>query len=150
MWSQFKPVTMVEHPFATAAIEPGEPIGADNTRYVEVPDGLLPAVPVEGVAKRIIDAGNPLLPGDIGSPAEVIPEGWWQLDVEVPASASVGARMLLVLVDSGSVVNGVLTRPAANDTFGSGLGSIAVSPQDAGEVAVAAANGRIAVLASSD
>ena len=77
---------------------------------------------------------------------EEIPDGWWAIEIPLPTSARPGDRAEMVLLDTGSAVPAVVVVGVTDDPLGSGLGSVAVSGEQAAEVAAAAANGRVAVM----
>ena len=79
----------------------------------------------------------------------MIPVGWWVISADVPAIARAGGRVKIVLLDSGKVVEGVIAFSVPDDPFAEASGGIAVAPASASEVAVAAADSRIAVLVST-
>lgn len=149
LWLEVRPDPMVDYPFATAAIAPGDPIDAGNTEMRRVPDGLLEGPTPGDVALTAIPAGTPVLGSDTASADRVTPDGWWALSVDVPLGAAVGDLVRVVLLDTGSVVDGMVSSVSSADPFGEETGAIAVAGDDSAEVAVAAANGRLAVLVST-
>lgn len=150
VWVEFRPDSMVDHPFATAPISPGEAISDVNTELRPVPAGLFGEIDGDGVAARDIVPGAPILADDLADADSLIPKGWWSVSVDTPVLAAPGDTVLVVLLDSGEVVEGVVTTPSSDDPFASTSAGIAVPPPSASEVAAAAANSRIAVLVSTD
>ena len=149
VWVEFRPDPMVDHQFATEDIRAGDLISASNTETRRVPAGLLDPPGPGDIALRGIAIGSPILAADAGEVGSVVPEGWWILAIEVAPSARPGNPVKLVLLDTGVVVDGVVATPSSDDPFGVVTGGVAVSAAVAGEVAVAAANGRIAILIST-
>jgi len=146
LWVELRPDPSVEHPFATEEILTGAEIGEWNTRAQQVPAGLLEPVNVEGVALTDIAPGEPILTSSVGERAEEVPDGWWAIEVALPAGAMPGDKAEMVLLDSGSTVPAVVVTGATDDPLGSGLGSVAVSEEHAAEVAAGVVNGRVAVM----
>jgi hypothetical protein len=149
LWVEFRPDPLVEHPFAAGPIVVGDQIDGVNTEMRMVPSSLFEPVTLGGVALRDISQGAPVLSVDVGDASRVVPPGWWMVSVEVPAGAHRGDVVRLVLLDTGTVADGVVASTAATDAFGPTGGSVAVHPDHAGQVAVAAINGRVAVLIST-
>jgi hypothetical protein len=140
------PRPSVEHPFATTEIAAGEEIGDWNSRERSVPAGMLEPVTLTGVALTDIASGEPILASSVGDRDANVPDGWWTVEIALPATARPGDRAQMVLLDSGSVVPAVVVGGVAEDPLGSSLGSVAVSGEHAADVAAAAANGRVAVM----
>ncbi|MCZ6737626.1 MAG: hypothetical protein O7B77_06585 [Actinobacteria bacterium] len=149
IWLEFGPDPLVDHPFATEAIAVGEELTSLNTETRPIPSGLLDQVHPNAVAARVIEKGEPILASDVGDGDSVIPVGWWVISADVPAIARAGDRVKIVLLDSGKVVEGVIAFSVPDDPFAAASGGIAVAPASASEVAVAAADSRIAVLVST-
>lgn len=148
LWVEFRPDPLVEHPFAVLPIAAGEPVNELNTQSKRVPAGMFE--PLAGtVALREIKEGAPVLASDVGEPSLLVPKGWWTVAVAVPAGANRGDMVRLVLLDTGTVVDGVVATAAATDAFSSTDGAVAVHPDHAGEAAAASINGRVAVLIST-
>jgi hypothetical protein len=120
-----------------------------NTEMRRVPSGLLEPIGTGDVALRDIAEGSPIIASDVGPPSSMVPAGWWMVALEVPAGASRGDIVRLVMLDSGTVVDGVVATSGSSDTFGSSGGAVAVHPDHAGEVAAASVNGRVSVLIST-
>jgi hypothetical protein len=140
---------MVDHPFAVVEIAPGEAFGPHNTATKRVPAGLFEQ-PSEGdVALRRIPEGSPIVSSAFGTADAAIPEGHWVVGVEVPPGAGVGDRVRVVLLDSGAAVDGIVTSVASDDPLMALQGGVAVEAEQAPDVAVAAANGRVSVLVST-
>lgn len=149
LWVEFRPDPSVDHPFATEQIVAGTEIGDWNTRPQRVPAGLLEPVIVEGVALTDIAPGEPILASAVGDLGETVPEGWWSIEIALPAGAAPGNKAEVVLLDSGATVPAVVVTGTTDDPLGSGLGSVAVSGDRAAEVAAGVVNGRVAVMIST-
>ncbi|MBW3666898.1 MAG: SAF domain-containing protein [Actinobacteria bacterium] len=146
LWVELAPDPATEHAFASVDIARGEALTAANIELREVPAGLLAPPGPGSVAGRDIPAGAPLGPGDTAHPETLVPEDWWVLATELPPGARQGDRVLIVLLDAGETVAGVVASTEADDPFAVGLGAIAVPPELAPEVAHATAAGRTVVL----
>jgi hypothetical protein len=146
LWVELAPAPMTQHPFALVDIPRGEVLSAANTELRPVPAGLLDSPGPGAVAIRDIAAGAPLLSGDAGNPGRIIPQGWWVVATEVPPGALRGDPVRIVLLDGGGVVDGVVASAETGDPFETGIGSVAVPPDGAHEVARGAAEGRLVVL----
>ncbi len=150
LYLEFRPTQTVEQPFATVSILPGEVIDADNSEMREVPTGLLETGDLGDVATEPIVAGDPILADSVGSSDPAIPVGWWVVGVELPDGSNPGDAVRLVLLDSGLEVEGVVAHPGSDDPFAAADGGVAVPPDHSSEVALAAANRRLAVLIGTD
>lgn len=149
LWLEVRPDPVVDHPFAIAEIAPGEAVGPHNTETKRVPTGLFEQ-PSEGdVALRRIPKGSPIVSSVIGPAEAAIPEGRWIVAVEIPPGAGVGDRVRVILLDSGTAVDGIVTSVASDDPLTALQGGVAVEASRAPDVAVAAANGRVSVLVST-
>jgi hypothetical protein len=149
VYVEFRPDPTVESPFATVAISPGDVIDETNTELRRVPVDLLDSAQRGDVATRSILPGSPVMATDVGEQGRTVPPGWWIVGVTLPDGADVGEDVRLVLLDSGGEVPGVVAHPGTDDPFAAADGGVAVPPESSSEVAVAAANGRLAVLISS-
>jgi hypothetical protein len=67
----------------------------------------------------------------------------------LPEGVESGDRVRLVLLDSGSEIDGVVAHPGVDDPFAAADGGVAVPSESSSEVAIAAASGRLAVLVST-
>ncbi|MGD2102555.1 MAG: hypothetical protein PVG83_10010 [Acidimicrobiia bacterium] len=149
LYVEFAPDPTVDLPFAVADIAPGEPIDGTNTEMRTVPAGLLDGATFGDVAKSEVTAGEPVLSSDVGAAGEVAPPGWWVVAVALPEGAAPGDSVRVVLLDSGLEVDGVVAHLGSDDPFAAADGGVAVPPDHSAEVALAAANGRIALLIST-
>lgn len=146
---EFRPDPTVESPFATTTVSPGDIIDETNTELRRVPAGLLETATVGDVAIRSVLPGSPIMATDVGEHDRSVPTGWWVIGVALPDGAEVGDDVRLVLLDSGSEVPGVVAHPGSDDPFAAADGGVAVPPGSSSDVAMAAANGRLALLIST-
>jgi hypothetical protein len=146
---EFRPDPTVAAPFATITISPGDVVDETNTEMRHVPAGLLDSAQRGDIATRSILPASPVMATDVGEQGRTVPVGWWVVGVTLPDGADVGEDVRLVVLDSGTEVSGVVAHPGSDDPFAAADGGVAVPPESASEVAVAAANGRLAVLISS-
>lgn len=149
VYVEFRPDPTVDFPFATSPIAPGDVIDETNTELRRVPDGLLESGKRGDVATRSILPESPVLATDVGEQGRTVPPGWWIVGVTLPDGADVGEDVRLVLLDSGDEVSGMVAHPGSDDPFAAADGGVAVPSERSSDVAVAAANGRLAVLISS-
>ena len=149
LWVEFRPDPIVDHPFAIEAIAVGEELTSLNTETRRIPSGLLDLIRPDAVATQTIESGEPILASHVGDGDSTIPAGWWVVAADVPAIARAGDQVKIVLLDSGKVVEGVIASSVSDDPFAAASGGIAVAPASASEVAMAAADSRIAVLVST-
>jgi hypothetical protein len=146
LWVELRPDPSVDHPFATESIAAGAEIGDWNTRPQVVPAGMLEPIELGEVALTEIAPGEPILASATGQRDEVVPDDWWAIEIALPMGAGPGDNAEIVLLDSGAVVTAVVVTGVTDDALGSGVGSVAVSKDQAAEVAMAAVNGRVAVM----
>jgi hypothetical protein len=149
LWVELGPDQQVEHPFATETIEIGETLTSQNTETRRVPQGLLNHVDLDSVASRIIEEGQPITTTDLRAMDSAIPTGWWIVTTDLPGHARAGDRVIVILLDSGKVIKGVVASSRPDDPFAASSAGVAVAPGQASEVAIAAASSRIAVLIST-
>lgn len=146
---EFRPDPSIDSPFAVTAIDPGDTIDSSNTEMRSVPSDLFDGALLGSVARRPIAAGDPVLASDVAASDSSVPSGWWVVAVTLPDGAQPGDRVRLVLLDSGNEVEGVVAHPGSDDPFGAADGGVAVPSAHSAEVALAAANARLAVLVSA-
>ncbi len=143
---EFRPSPTVNHPFAAVDIEPGEVIDSTNTQQQVVKAGLFEPVAVGSVSRLPIRSGDPVLASDVATDREVVPSGWYQVELRLPREANAGDEARVVLVDTGVTADAVVTSAADEDPLGTHLGTVAVEPGLADQVAIAASADRVAVL----
>ena len=149
VYVEFRPDPSVEVPFATVAIDPGDVIDDTNTELRSVPANLLEGADLGDIAAVPIAAGWPVLSSAAGQEGSTVPAGWWVVGVTLPHGAGVGDEVKLVLLDTGDEVQGIVADPGSDDPFAAADGGVAIPPASSAEVAIAAANGRLAVLVST-
>lgn len=146
---EFVPDPGVDQPFATVTINPGDAIDPSNIEMRRVANDLLEGAEMGSVATRSIASGDPVLATDVADSSSAAPPGWWVVGVTLPEGTQPGDRVRLVLLDTGDEVEGVVAHPGSDDPFAAADGGVAVPPGSSAEVALAAANGRLAVLIST-
>ena len=146
---EFMPDASVEAPFAVRTINVGETIDGTNTELRQIPAGLIETADLGAVATQRIMVGSPVMASAVGERGETVPSGWWVVGVPLPDGAAVGDEVKLVLLDTGGEVPGVVAHPGSDDPFAAADGGVAVPPEGSADVALAAANGRLAVLVST-
>lgn len=146
---ELRPDPSVEAPFAVTTISPGDVVDQSNTQMKKVPAGLMETAQLGDVATQPIHDGSPVMESAVGEPGHTVPPGWWVVGVTLPDGANVGDDVRLILLDSGDEVPGVVAHPGADDPFAAADGGVAVPPDSSSDVALAAANGRLAVLIST-
>lgn len=146
VWVEFRPDPSVDRLFATAEIAAGETLDPDNTQTRRIAAGVFEDGAVGSSAIHHIAAGEPVLESSVTDTGEEVPSDWWIVELALPANARRGQTARVVLLDSGSVIEAVIAAAPSDDPFGTGMGSVAVGPEEAAEVAAAAANGRVAVM----
>lgn len=147
---EFRPEATINEPFATVDISPGDTIDSSNTEMRRLPSGLVEGAQLGSVATRPVPVGDPVLASDVASSQSVVPRGWWVVSVPLPAGAQPGDSVRLVLLDTGAEVEGVVTHSGSSDPFDGADGGVAVASDESAEVALAAADSRLAVLVSTD
>lgn len=146
LWVELGPDPTVPHPFAIEDIEAGDFVDETNTENRQLAVGILTPVELGVAATLPILAGDPILASSLGDGAATVPDDWWVMELSLPRGARNGDEARLVLLDTGEVVEGRVVGAVDEDPLGSGLGMVAVDPAGATEAAVAAAEGRIAVM----
>lgn len=146
---EFGPDPSIEQPFATTTINPGDMVDSGNSEMRRVPADLLDAADTGDVATRHVEAGDPVLATDVAESGTEVPVGWWVVAVTLPDGARAGDRVRLVLLDTGAEVEGVVAHPGSDDPFAAADGGVAVPAGASADVALAAANARLAVLIST-
>lgn len=141
-----RPTPTVAHPFAAVALVAGTEITDQMVRWDRVPQGMLPAVDVAGSVRAPVAVGEPLLPSHLEA-TPPIPDGWWSVPLDLPASAVAGTAVRVAITSPGAedatLIPGIVIR--AGDSSGRG-GAVAVPELEAGRVASASAGGRTLVL----
>ncbi len=154
-WVDLRPPPTTPHPYARETIPTGTRLTDELLEWRRVPDGLLPEVEAAGWTTRTIQAGEPLLPATVDPAPPSAPEGWWALEVPLPAEVTPGREVRLVLLAAApdlppQTVPGVVLRVAAphREVLGSShpAGLVAVPATAAAAAAAAVAEGRVSVL----
>ncbi len=142
--TEFTPEPTTRHPFAAIELAVGEAIDDTVVIWRDVPPGLLDPVGLPTVASRPLQAGDPVLLGDASAANNSgIPEGWWGVEVDLPAGARSG--MSVKLVTAAAAVDGLVI-PVTDGDFGERTGLVAVPGDAAENVAAAALDTTVMVL----
>ena len=154
-WIELRPIPTVARPFTAIDITAGVSLDDSVIEWRTVPAGALPTIEPTGVAAVPIPAGTPLTAAVMTDSIPRAPEGWWTMELEISPDASPGTELQLVVIpgpaeDPVSPIPAIVVRPgAAGQTFGSDVpGLVAVPPDRASDAAIAAAGGRLSVLAA--
>lgn len=151
LWLEIRPSPGVSHPFLSRDLARGERV-EDALEWRDIAPGVLEPVPGTGFASRSLLRGQPLLPGDTTDVPITVPPGWWLVDVAVPAEATAGTQVQLVILASpehrpvppiAGLVTGVRSGPYGDDDL---IGTVALPPDRAATAAVAVAEKRVSVL----
>ncbi len=146
MWDLSRRATE-PYPVAATSIAAGSLIGDGAVRWVDLPAGALPAPPLDGGRAAVdIRPGDPITPSVVTG-ADVVPDGWWAVPVDLPAGVPEGAPVRLLL-PSGRMVDGVVAASADEDVFAGPSGAVAVPDADVDDVARSAVTGSVLVLVS--
>lgn len=138
------PPATVPHPFAAVDLPAGAEVTEEDVSFREVPAGLLDPVTLPFVTGRPVAAGAPLLASDRAE-GPPVPEGWWSIELPVPAGTGAGTEVRLVTGADDPVPGIVVAVPAA-DGFAEPVALVAVPGDAAVAVAEAAADRRVTVL----
>jgi len=135
------------YPFAARSIPSGAALSDADVTWKDLPSGVL-ALPdlSDPVTSRSLAAGEPIVPSALGGPSPV-PDGWWSVPVPLPPTASPGARARLVAATPPVETDGVVVSAPGGDLLSyAETGMVAVPPEAATAVAVAAGEGTLIVL----
>jgi hypothetical protein len=128
------------HPFLRRDVAAGQSIGADDLEWIEIDAGLLPVpkLAADVVAAAGLEAGEPLLPSDLGG-MPPLPADWWAVAVPLDPAAVPGDQARLVIADPFLVVDGIVTAAADNDSYGYRTPGLVAVPGDVAPAVAAAA-----------
>ncbi|MEX0757366.1 MAG: hypothetical protein WD532_06990 [Acidimicrobiia bacterium] len=141
---EMRPMQTVPHPFTVDSIAVGNVVDETQVVWRDVPVGLFAPIHLPVTASRQIFAGEPLLAGGGTTSVDTgIPEGWWAIELEIPAGASPGMRVRVVTPEGGA--EGVIVEIRDGD-FGERSGLVAVPEGAADTVAAAVLDATVAVL----
>jgi len=154
-WIELRPTPTVLRPFTAIDVASGVTLDDSVIEWRTVPPGALPAIEPTGVAAVPIPAGTPLTGAVMADSIPGAPEGWWTMELEISPDATPGTELQLVVIpgpaeDPVSPIRAIVVRPGGpGQTFGSERpGLVAVPPDRAADAAIAAAGGRLSVLAA--
>jgi hypothetical protein len=146
----------VLYPFASSAIAAGAAITEASIEWRPIPEGTMTLPDLsDPVAAKDLPAGEPILPSAV-SDAVPIPEGWWSVPVPLPATAVPGTSVHLVETASGFETDGIVIAAGTDGiVIAAGtddvlsfdeLGLVAVPPEAATLIAIAAREGSLVIL----
>lgn len=147
---EVRPDPGILHPFAATNLAVGTALDDAMVDWRKVPQGLLPEVDPHGVLRIDVSAGEPLTPSMVGG-TPVAPEGWWAIEIPIPAGTTIGAEVRLVVDTRATprVIPGVVVRVVESDSFEGTMGLVAVPELEVGAAAAAAADSSLEVLVGS-
>ena len=150
LWADLRPDMTVEHPIARHEIEVGSEVTSGDVDMIDVPIGLFDAVELPLLAARPVAAGEPILASATSADTVTPPAGWLLVELAVPNGALPGGAVVAVVSDfesdTPSSIEGIVVATGIDDGLGTALASCAFPADQAGIVAVAAAENRISVL----
>ena len=154
-WVELRPIATVERPFVSVDVAAGTVLDDSVVEWREVPPGALPAIQPRGVAAISIPAGTPLTEAVVVQAGPGLPEGWWTMELMLSPDTSPGTDLQLVVIpgpgeDPVPPIPAIVVRPGSTpESFGTNRpGLVAVPPDRATDAAIAAAGGRLTVLAA--
>lgn len=144
LYRDLAPESTVPHPFAVDLISAGAEVTGGDVAFRDVPAGLLDPVSLPFVTGRVITEGSPVLASDAEAGTRA-PQGWWSIELPVPAGTKAGAEVLLVADDGDPILGLVVSAPTA-DGFAEPVALVAVPGEAAPAIALAASENRVTVL----
>ena len=155
-WLDLRPEPTVETPFAAVDLAAGTTLDDSMVEWRSVPVGLLPPLPdPQGIILGDVVAGEPLLPSVVSTQRVPAPDGWWTMEVHLPAGSVPGQSVQLIVLPEGAddaprSVSGLVVVPAPPDldplTIEPQPGLVAVPAEVAAIAAAAIADGRVTVI----
>ena len=141
---EIAPEATTPHPFTVTDLAVGDTIDDTVVVWRDVPKDLFDPVVLPTTASRPLRVGDPVTVGDASAGVSSgIPEGWWGVEVDVPAGARSGMSVKLVTGDAA--VDGIVIDVTDGD-YGERTGLVAVPGEVAERVAAAALDTRMMVL----
>lgn len=137
------PVEM--RPFAARALAAGQTITAAEVEWRAVPAGLLEQVDLTGKTAAVnVPAGDPLVGAVLGT-AVAVPDGWWQVPIDIGAGAAPGREVMLVVGEPPSTIRGLVVGAQQGDRYSLDFqpALVAVPAEAAALVATAARDGSL-------
>lgn len=135
------------YPFAASVIAAGTPITDSMVEWRNLPKGAIALPDLSSpVAARDLPAGEPIVPSAV-SETTVIPDGWWSVPVPLSTGAVAGTPVRLIDTASGVASDGIVVAAGTDDLMSLDTsGMVAVPPEAATAVAIAAREGSLVVL----
>ena len=135
------------YPFAASEIAAGSSITESMVEWRNLPNGVMALPDLSApVAARDLTAGEPIVPSAV-SGATIVPDGWWSVPVPLSPGAVPGSQVRLIDTVSGLETDGFVVAAGTDDLLSidtSGL--VAVPPDAAAGIAIAADQGTLVVL----
>lgn len=149
LWMDLKGPPVELHPFAIDTIEVGDLIDQSRLEYREVPEGMLPDVPVRGFAAVSIAPGEPLTAAAT-TDRTPLPDGWWAIEIQTPAGVIPGTELRLIIDDGvGTEVPALVlsVEPSGESpSWSEDLSMVAIPAEQAATVASSRSLGSLTVL----
>lgn len=156
VWMDLRPQPTSLQPYAIVDLDPGTGLDDSMIEWRSVPSGLLPPLnDPQGVVLRRVAAGEPLVPSALSTRQIPAPDGWWTMEVQLPAGAVPGQEVQLILLPTGSdtspqSVPGLVIAPAPADPDPLAIepepGLVAVPGDLAAITAAAVAEGSVSTI----
>lgn len=150
LWGEFRPPTTEDFPVAISDISSGTLLTEEMFELRALPSGTVPLVPIQGVNRTDLHAGDLLRPSDISTNAVEIPPDWWTIAMPLDQDVHPGDQVRLILRVDDGVVDGIVvatgTDEADNFGFSESVAIVAVPPDQAASVAQAVADRQIVAL----
>ncbi len=155
-WMDLRPQPTSLQPYAIVDLDPGTALDDTMIEWRSVPTGFLPSLnDPKGVVLRRVAAGEPLVPSALSTHQIPAPDGWWTMEVQLPAGAVPGQEVQLILLGTGSdtspqSVPGLVIAPAPTDQDPLAIdpepGLVAVPGDLAAIAAAAVADGSVSAI----
>lgn len=159
-WLDLRPEPVVLQPFAAVDLVAGTTLDETMVEWRSIPIGFLPRVhDPQGIVLHSVVAGEPLVPSVLSTQRIPVPEGWWTMEVQLPAGAVPGQNVRLILLPDGAEeiprsVPGLVIIPAPSDQDPLAIepqpGLVAVPGDLATITAAAIAEGRVSAILGAE
>ncbi|MGI8518586.1 MAG: hypothetical protein ACR2ME_09650 [Acidimicrobiia bacterium] len=145
---EIRPVSQERRPFLAAAVSAGDGVTTDQIDWRDVPVGVLPELAEPGgTFVADFSAGTPLVASMLAA-EPAMPDGWWGIEVPVPAGTSAGTdvRLVVDVRQEPRVIAGLVIRIVGEDSFDGLTALVAVPESEVGAAAAALADGSLRTL----
>ena len=150
LWGEFRPPTTEYFPVAISEISSGTLLTEEMFELRALPSGTIPHVPIEGMNRIDLHAGDLLRPSDISTNGVKLPPDWWTIAIPLEQDVHPGDQVRLILRVDDGVVDGIVVATGRDeaDSFGfsESAAIVAVPPDQAASVAQAVADRQIVAL----